>query len=217
MLKQLKKKFLYILGYSFLNTTLSLLCSSIKINVINFGYLRNHIENRKNVVAAFWHGGMLIPWFFFRKKNFGALVSQSKDGELLARLLLKWKYDVIRGSSSKGGKESLESMVQLLNRNVSIGITPDGPKGPIEKMKAGAVISAKKTGVPLILIGADYKNYFELKSWDHFKIPKPFSKVTLVFSDPVFIDSEMDYDKTSEVIIKAEELLNELTLEAKNN
>jgi hypothetical protein len=217
MLKQLKKKFFYILGYSVLNVSVSLLCKTIKINVHNFGYLRSHLENGKNVVAAFWHGSMLIPWFLFSKNNFGALVSQSKDGELLARLLKSWKYKIIRGSSSKGGKESLDAMINLLQHNYSIGITPDGPRGPVEKMKAGAVISAKKTGVPLVLVGIDYKNFIELKSWDRFKIPKPFSEATLVFSDLIFIDSEIDYDRTSEIISSSETLLNELTLEAKNN
>lgn len=215
MFKQIKKKILYILGYSLLNFLLGILCRTVKINIFNYGYLKNILENNKNAVVAFWHGSMLIPWFFFRDKNFVALVSQSKDGELLARLLKKWNYMLVRGSSSKGGKESLEELVDILQQQKSICITPDGPKGPPEKMKAGAVIASKKSGVPLIVVGTDYSNFFELKSWDSFKIPKPFSNATLVFSDPITINPDLNYDETSALISETENLLIKLTQEAK--
>jgi hypothetical protein len=159
-------------------------------------------KNNRHFIAAFWHGSMLVPWYIFRNKKFSALVSQSKDGELLTKLLKSWKYNVIRGSSNVGGKEALQLMKDEADKKRNIAITPDGPKGPEFKMKPGAIVLAKKTQMPILLIGVCYKNYVQLKSWDKFKIPKLFSKVVVKFSDPIIVPFELSYEEVSEYILK---------------
>ncbi len=143
-----------------------------------------------------------------------ALVSGSKDGELLFRVLNKWSYNVQRGSSTKGGKDALESLVQLAAENYSIAITPDGPGGPVRKMKPGAVVVAKKAQIPLVLVGIGIEKKRKLKSWDSFEVPRFFSRVNIIFSDPVNIDHDLTYDETSEMILENEKLLNRLQSEA---
>jgi lysophospholipid acyltransferase (LPLAT)-like uncharacterized protein len=170
----------------------------------------------KNFIAAFWHGKMLIGWHLFRKNNPAAIVSTSKDGELLTRVLKHWDYDLVRGSSSKGGKEALQILIEKALEGKAIVVTPDGPLGPAKKFKAGAVIVAQRTLKPLLLTGIGYEKSVKLKSWDEFEIPYPFSRVYVEFSEPVLIEQNLSYDETSEAIKKMEDKLNELTNKAEN-
>ncbi len=153
-LKEIKRKILRIIGNYFLYHFVNVLCNTLRINIINQEAVERFFESNKNVAIAFWHGTMLVPWYIHRRKNFAALISKSKDGDLLAKLLIKWKYKVARGSSHKGGKEALDIIYDFVRTNYSVSITPDGPTGPPNKMKAGAVITAKKTGG----INYDYLN-----------------------------------------------------------
>jgi lysophospholipid acyltransferase (LPLAT)-like uncharacterized protein len=176
--------------------------------------ISNLVHEKKNFVVAFWHGSMMIGWFLHRNGNTAALVSQSKDGDVLTAILEKWNYKVVRGSSSTGGSDALAAMIFLMREDYSLAITPDGPRGPICKMKAGAVITAKKSNVPLFLVGIGIKNKIILKSWDRFEVPKPFSKVAAIYSDPIFIDDSLSYDETNHKILECEDLLNKLQKDA---
>ena len=213
-LKSIKSGFLNFLGNLFIKTSITLLCKSLKINIENNDAVERLIGNNKNFVVAFWHGTMLVPWFIQDKKNIAALVSQSKDGNLLAKLLEHWNYKVVRGSSSSGGESALENIIDLIKQNYSIAITPDGPRGPQYKFKAGAVVAAKKSQVPLVLVGIGYKNKKILKSWDKFEIPYFFSKANVIFSEPFLISGDINYEQTSEMIFKCEQQLNDLQKQA---
>jgi len=209
-----QRNVLRYIGIRFASGAIRLLIKSLRIKIINGKAVSKLVNEKKNFVSAFWHGSMMIGWYLQRNKNTSALVSQSKDGEVLAKTLEKWNYLVVRGSSSIGGNEALNKMVELINNNFSLAITPDGPRGPIYKMKAGAVISAKKTNVPLFLVGIGVKKKFILKSWDHFEIPKPFTKVAAVYSEPIYIKNDLSYEETDQKIIECEALLNKLQKEA---
>lgn len=213
-LRKLKQDFLRFIGSYILNYAVNILCKSIRIRYNNLNIIEDLENQNKNFVLAFWHGNMLVPWFQFRNKDMAALISKSKDGDLLAKLLRHWKYQVVRGSSSNGGNTALGIMVDFAKNKSSVAVTPDGPKGPIFKFKAGAVITAKKSGIPLILVAAGIKRKRILHSWDHFEIPKLFSEVNIFFSDPIFIDPKLNYDDTSKVIKDCENTLSELSLKA---
>lgn len=203
-----------LLGHFVLSSSVNVLCKTLRITLIN----RSAVEELKNkkipFVLAFWHRTMFLPWYLHRNENFTALTSKSKDGDLLARLLTKWKYNVIRGSSSSGGDDALNAMIESAKGGSAVSITPDGPGGPVFEMKAGAVITAKKSGIPLVLLGVGYKKKKVLNSWDRFEIPKPFSSVKAIYSDPIYIDSDLSYDETSDMIKKCELKLRELQNEA---
>lgn len=213
-MKGVKNKLLHSAGKFLLGFLVDVLCKSLKIEYKNYTQVEKLINSDKRFIGAFWHGTMLVPWYTFRNMGAFALVSKSKDGELLARVLKNWNYDVIRGSSRDGGKDAFDLIVSKARSNQTIAITPDGPTGPPYRMKAGAVVAGKRSGLPIILVGAGYTNSIKLKSWDKFEVPKPFSKVTLVFSDPVFISADLDRDEVSEQIEKCEKLLNNIQEEA---
>lgn len=212
--KEIKQNFLRFIGNFIIHFAVTVLCKTLRISLVNSNVVDNLEKANKNYVLAFWHGTMLLPWYLNRNRNFAALISKSKDGELLSKLLKHWNYNVIRGSSSVGGDVALGIMVDFAKNKSSIAITPDGPRGPAFKLKAGAVITAKKSGLPIVLVGVGYKNKKILKSWDAFQVPFFFSKAKAVFSEPIYVDKGLSYDETSLVIKHCEEELQKLQREA---
>jgi len=140
----------------------------------------------EKAVFIFWHGKMLGGWFALRKLSPGALVSLSKDGEILSSLLSKWGYRLFRGSSSSGGKEALNELIYNFADLKCAAITPDGPRGPARFIKNGALIVSMKCGVPIIPVSVEYSNALTLKkSWDRFEVPVPFTRCMVKFGKPV--------------------------------
>lgn len=157
-------------------------------------------------VVAFWHGDMLPVWKYFASRRPYALVSQSRDGGLLTRLLESWGYTVIRGSSSKGSKEAWTNLVTVA-RQKRVLITPDGPRGPARVLKAGAVVAAHRAGVPLYLCRVHCRTAIHGTHWDHFLIPLPGAAITLEFV-PFPVPPDADRDTIDRLIAEAQQLLN---------
>ncbi len=144
--------------------------------------IHNPPDTNSHFVFIFWHSKMLLGWWLFRNTKSAALVSQSKDGEILNNILTSWNYMVIRGSSSKGGKEALTELAELVKRGYSAVITPDGPRGPVNEIKNGALMISNITGVHIIPVSIAYhKKKILNRSWDRFEIPLPFSKCDIHF------------------------------------
>lgn len=213
-LKDIRRNILRFLGNYFLLNIANVLCKTLKVTFVNKSAIDALEAESKNYVLTFWHGTMLLPWYLNRKKNFAALISKSKDGELLAKILKSWKYDVVRGSSSRGGDVVLRMMINYAKNGRVLAITPDGPRGPACKMKAGAVIAAQRGNIPLVLAGIGIKRKKILKSWDKFEIPAFFSKAKIVYSNPIFFRNDLSYNETSDMIVFCENKLNELQEEA---
>ena len=213
-LRKLKQNFLRIAGHFVLSHSVDLLCRSLNVTFKNKEVIDSLEKANQNYVLAFWHGQMLLAWYCHRDKKFTALISKSKDGELLSRILKHWKYNVVRGSSSKGGDVALGIMVDYARNGDSVVLTPDGPTGPIHKMKAGAVITAKKSNIPVVFLAVGYKKKRILKSWDNFEIPKFFSDANVVYSEAFNIKPDVSFEETSSLILNYEKLLNQISIEA---
>lgn len=159
----------------------------------------------QKAIIAFWHGEMLPLWRFFAFKNASAVVSQSKDGEILSTLLRKWNFELYRGSSSKGGSEILEKICNDFDNDFLL-ITPDGPRGPAKKFKAGAAVISQRKHIPLILCAVKIHNKRQFpKSWDNFQFPLPFSKIEITFSEKIFIPQNAKRDEITQLIKSFEE------------
>ena len=163
----------------------------------------------KPAIIVFWHGLMLPGWKMFGGKLPYAVVSQSRDGEILSALLKKWGFRLIRGSSSKSGKEVLAEITINSQENYVL-MTPDGPRGPIYKMKPGALIASLRTGTPLYFCGIkiNRKKIFE-RSWDKFQLPLPFSKIEITYSQPYIFSKELSREEIAEKIVELERELND--------
>jgi lysophospholipid acyltransferase (LPLAT)-like uncharacterized protein len=216
-LKKVKQDTLRFLGNYFLFHSINVLCKSLKIKKQNYETIIKLDSEKQNYLLAFWHGTMLLPWYLHRSPNsartadrFAALTSQSKDGDLLAKILKKWNYEVVRGSSSKGGDVALSIIVDYARNNFSIAITPDGPRGPRHQFKAGAVVAAKRSGIPVVLAGVGFKKKKILKNWDRFEIPHFFTRANIIYSKPILVNENLSYDEISALIKHCNDKLNEL-------
>ena len=131
-------------------------------------------------IISFLHGKMLPVWYRFRGGKFIALVSASRDGQLLSDYLegsLKYSR-VVRGSSSRGGGQALMTMIRLLrNEQMPLLVTPDGPRGPAGVPKPGTLVAALKGEVSVIVVKWSARRVVRLNSWDRMEIPYPFSRI----------------------------------------
>lgn len=135
------------------------------------------------VAMVLWHNRLFLASEIVRRYRAGrpayALVSASKDGGWLTAFFSLAGVRTVRGSSSKLGREAASAMVEMLRLGHDVGLTPDGPRGPRYEMKPGAVIVPRRTRAPILVIGADFSSAWQLKSWDRFYLPKPFSRVRM--------------------------------------
>jgi lysophospholipid acyltransferase (LPLAT)-like uncharacterized protein len=213
-IKKIKQDVLRFTGNFVLFQLVNVLCKTLRINYVNKKSVDDLEKKNKNYILSFWHGTMLLPWYLNRDKNFAGLTSKSKDGDLLTKILKKWNYKVLRGSSTEGGDVALGLMIDFAKNGHSIAITPDGPKGPPHKLKAGAVVTAKKADLPLIMMGIGFKKKRFLKSWDSFQVPVYFTRANVIYSDPVYVTGNLSREETSELIEECEKKLNELQSDA---
>ncbi|HEV2465201.1 MAG TPA: DUF374 domain-containing protein [Acidobacteriaceae bacterium] len=130
-------------------------------------------------IFCFWHRCTLPSGWYFRKYRCSILISQSFDGELIARTLGLLGYLSVRGSSSRGGASGLLAMQRVLEDGLPVVFTADGPRGPIYQTKIGPVKLAQMTGEAIRIFYLLPEQAWVLTSWDQFMIPKPFSRVAV--------------------------------------
>jgi lysophospholipid acyltransferase (LPLAT)-like uncharacterized protein len=144
-------------------------------------------QARGPVVFALWHGRLLPPTWLHRHEGVVTLASHSADGEYITRMLQRWGYHVVRGSSSRGGDSALRELVRLIRGGRSVAITADGPRGPREKLKPGVLQMAQLTGAPLIPVGTAVSRAWRFDSWDRFTLPMPFARIRIAYGDAVYV------------------------------
>ena len=164
-------------------------------------------ENMSPGVFAFWHNRIFLMTYFWRKFNGAIMSSQSFDGEYISRTAQRFGYGVIRGSSTRGGSKALKKMIALTKKGIRVSFTIDGPKGPRYKVKPGALLLAKQSGVPIGPTIIEAKKYWTIDSWDKLQIPKPFTKAKVFVAKPVFVSPEAD---KKEMKAKRQELQDKL-------
>jgi lysophospholipid acyltransferase (LPLAT)-like uncharacterized protein len=144
---------------------------------------RNYTKRDEPVAIILWHNRLFLSAEIVRRFRQGrptyALVSASRDGAWLTAFFSLVGMLTVRGSSSRLGREAASALVEVMRAGSDIGITPDGPTGPCYEVKPGAVIVPRRTGAPLLLVGAEFTTAWRLKSWDRFYLPVPFSRVRM--------------------------------------
>ena len=180
---------------------------SITFTTENEGPMQALLDEGQPFVLVFWHGSMTYPWWRLRFHRAAALVSQSKDGQLLANLLKSWGYHVLRGSSSRGSKEAMTAMRDAVRDGFVLCVTPDGPRGPYHEMKMGAVRVAQTMAVPLVMVSVGYRRFRHLRSWDRFEVPFPFTRARVIYSDPIVIDPELQGEALDEKRLELEKMM----------
>jgi len=143
-------------------------------------------------MVAFWHGKiMLSPYIYKRlRKNpkIGVIISDHFDGAIIANTMKYFDFDTIRGSTTKGAIKVLKESFKLVDNGYDIAITPDGPRGPFQSVADGIVAISQKKGMKIVAFNYKADSFWQLKSWDRFMIPKPFSRVDFYASEPFSVE-----------------------------
>jgi len=159
-----------------------------KITVVGGEQVRKIREKGGGFTYAVWHGRMLIPVYHERHRGIIAMVSEHRDGELVARVVHKLGYRTARGSSTRGGRRAFMEMVRNLRNGSEGAMLPDGPKGPRHVFKPGTLLMVQRAQIPLITITYGAYPAWTLRSWDRFVVPKPFSRSVMLIGEPIHID-----------------------------
>jgi lysophospholipid acyltransferase (LPLAT)-like uncharacterized protein len=141
------------------------------------------------VVLMLWHGQMLPILVAHRGQPCRVLVSEHRDGEIIAQVLAAFGFGAVRGSTSRGGTRALLQLARVVQEGHDIAITPDGPRGPSRSVAPGALLIAQRTGAPLVPLVALASRAWRLRSWDAFEIPKPFARVTVLYDTPLHLSA----------------------------
>ncbi|OAM88820.1 lysophospholipid acyltransferase family protein [Termitidicoccus mucosus] len=145
---------------------------------------RRHLEkNDEPLAIIFWHNRLFVIGEIYKRhrrpRSIYGLVSGSKDGAWLAEFFDFVGIKTVRGSSTHNPRGSVSALVRVMREGHDIGITPDGPRGPLHDFKGGGLIVARRVGAPVLLLGQAFESAWRLRSWDRFYLPRPFSRIRI--------------------------------------
>jgi lysophospholipid acyltransferase (LPLAT)-like uncharacterized protein len=143
-------------------------------------------------ILAFWHRHLLLMPYAYRGRRISVLVSQSRDGELIARTVARLGIDSSRGSSSRGGVAGMRTLLRKAGEGYDLAFTPDGPRGPAGEVQPGVILAAAATGWPIQPVAVAATRAKRLRSWDRFLIPLPLSTVHFVYGEPLSVARRAD-------------------------
>ena len=194
-----------------------------KVNLKNRKKIENLLERKESFIYSFWHDQLLMcPLTWQSNSSIKVLISKHRDGDIIAQLISNLGFEAIRGSThktnkikNKGGLLSARKMIKSLKNGISIGISPDGPKGPRHKVSDGILSISRLSKSVILPVGIGFKKKWVLNTWDKFIIPKPFNEITVVWGDPI---SAITNEKNNHQFkIKLESKMNNLTAQANKN
>ncbi|MFK8050765.1 MAG: lysophospholipid acyltransferase family protein [Halioglobus sp.] len=210
------------LGYAIARPVLKLMLHtfwhSCRVDkIIGDEYSRELISKGEPIIPCYWHqmhifGSWYMRLLQQRGLTIGFLVSPSVDGEVPAKIVESWGAVAIRGSSNRTGARALKDMYHIITRDkVSPVTTSDGPKGPARYFKPGAVMLAQLTQSPMVPVAYAASSYWQLKTWDEFIIPKPFSRIVIAVGEPQWVNKKARTDELERAREAMEASLNKLS------
>ena len=166
--------------------------------------------NGKPMVFAFWHGRILASTYFWRNRGIVVMTSRSRDGDFIARVIELFGYGTARGSSSRGSHRAMAEMIRYLRRGTDVAFTMDGPRGPRYVAKTGALWLSAKTGNPILPFNITPRAKWVLPSWDHYQIPKPFTRALVSIGEPIYVPRDATEAERDEVQVRIQQSLDDL-------
>ena len=146
-------------------------------------------------IYCFWHQCVLPCTVYFRKSVSVILISRSFDGELITRILLKFGFGAVRGSSSRGASEGLLGLKKVIESGRTAIFTADGPRGPIYQTKMGPIKLAQSTGAPIGAFHLEPERAWTINSWDRFLVPKPFTRIAVSWAQWTRVPADLAPDQ----------------------
>ena len=173
----------------------------------NIDQLKNNINTAW--IYSIWHNNVLISPWALKNQNVSVMVSESKDGEIIARSVELFGNTTIRGSTSKNSTRVTRKALKCLKDQNPVAITPDGPRGPKYVLQEGVLYLAALSNTPIIPFHAECSKQWQFNSWDNLKLPKPFSTIHLCFGNPIHIEARILKEQKDEEIKRVQQLMND--------
>ena len=192
-----------------------------RFDVVGAGSIETLASQGRPLILTLWHEAIFSSsWYLRRLSQLGIrvtyMVSPSVDGELAVGLLRRIDGHVVRGSATRSGVKALHGLYRAIARDgASPVILPDGPSGPPHSFKAGPLLLARVSGVPVVPMACEAGSAWRLRTWDRMVIPRPFSKVVIVVGEPREVPAELDSDALEDERVKLEQTLEELGARAR--
>ena len=177
---------------------LRLLALTWRKRLVNAEAYLELVKGGQPVIFAFWHGEMLPLLFSHFGQRVSLLISEHRDGEIIARIGESLGYGSVRGSTTRGAGRALLGLIRELETGASIAVTPDGPRGPARTFAPGALVAAQRAGAPIVPCASHADRAWRLRSWDRFLIPKPFARVTVAYGNPTWVEAASSRDAAAE-------------------
>jgi len=216
-MKDLRRKIsIYLSGYVvsvILHAFIWFLRRTMRVTYLGESIMPSFAARGEGFIGVFWHARMLMLPLIYPGKRIHILISSHRDGEIIANVMKRFGFDLVRGSSSKGGMAALREMITLLKSGSDLGITPDGPRGPAEVVKGGVAQVAMLSGKAVIPISFSSSRRFRCNSWDRFYLPLPFSRLVFAVGDPLYHSKGEDLE---DFRLRIESALQQITAQADN-
>jgi lysophospholipid acyltransferase (LPLAT)-like uncharacterized protein len=168
--------------------------ATCRVTVHDVHYRVQCREHDNPIVATFWHYAILYNLYHMRKETGVAMVSASKDGEYLARMVGFFGFAPVRGSRNRKGMQAMKEMMKFVAEGRHAAIVADGSQGPPQVVQAGSILLASRTGAPILPMLWSASRYYAVNSWDRMVIPKPFSRIDFFYGEPLFIPEDLKAD-----------------------
>jgi hypothetical protein len=169
---------------------------TVRLKVIGEERINELKEKGESLLYAFWHGRQFLLVYYMQKRKISLLSSFSADGEIQARTLSLFGYDIVRGSSARGGAKGLFGLTKKVSAGYDIALAADGPTGPVYSVKDGVIFLAKKQSMWIVpLTSSSRPSHIVRSAWDRYLLPAPFSSGVVMFGEPYKPLAEIEEEK----------------------
>jgi len=176
--------------------------------------IRNMPDNLDRSILVGWHGRSAMFANYYRNRGFWVIISQSRDGEMQANIFRRLGFQIIRGSTGRGGVRAAVEAIKALKAGGTMAMTPDGPRGPSRVVQGGVMLMAQKSGGALIPVGVAVKPCLRARSWDRYIVPLPFCRVVIMGGDPIYVPADATEDEVEAIRLRLQDAMNAVEAQA---
>lgn len=167
-------------------------------------------ESNQPWIFSIWHTNVFFSTYLLRNNGAYVLISASRDGEIIHRVVKSFGNDSVRGSTGKSGITALKQLIKKLKEGHSAAITPDGPKGPAFEVQEGILTAAARSGCPIVPFHYEgVRQWVFQKAWDKHRIPKPFSTIVVSWGEPIMVPGNLDTEERDQMVMRIQKAMDE--------
>ena len=193
-----------------------LIAKTVRIEYVNADDLFARWARGEQVILAFWHNRVVMMPIAYQGRGSKACImnSQHRDGEIATRALERWGIRSVRGSATRGGAAGFLQLVNAFRDGYDLAVVPDGPRGPRYVVKRGIIHLGKATGAPIIPVTYAATRRHQLRNWDRFIVPLPFSRIVYIAGEPLQVPRDLSDERAETLRLELESRLNAITAAA---